>query len=168
MNYQIFIQNLLSGSLLPSKGADSSLPTLDQLSAELRDFNNWYLLGLQLNPSMDTLDFIEKTHGSSARQGGIKMVQHWISNSENPTWGDVHAALRNIGESVLAAEIADKHDIRPSITRLEKLPTPCLERSNISSEAKPLMPESTVTTKVLKPRQFITEEQVRVSSYFAT
>ena len=157
---------MLSGSLLPQKGADPCLPTLSQLSAELRDFKNWYLLGLQLNLSTEILDSIEKTHDCVVRQC-IKMIQHWISNSKNPTWEAVNEALRNIGESVLAAEIANKYNIRPSITRLEKLPTPCLEHSNISSETKSLMLKSSSTTKVLKPRQFITEEQVRVSSYFA-
>ena len=42
------------------------------------------------------------------------MIQHWINNSKTPTWGTVHEALRNIGESILAARLADKYGIQPS------------------------------------------------------
>ena len=148
---------------MPSKSASSScsVPTLSQLSAELRDFKKWYLLGLQLNLSTDTLDSIEKTHGSSDRQC-IKMVQHWISNSKTPTWGNVHEALRNIGESVIAAEIASKYNIQPSITSKEMLPTQTSEHSSSRSEEM-----SSSITKVLKPRQTIPQEQKRIVSYFA-
>ena len=150
---------------MPSKCASSScsVPTLSQLSAELRDFKKWYLLGLQLNISTDSLDFIEKTHDSSDMQC-IKMVQHWISNSKNPTWGNVHEALRNIGESVIAAEIASKYNIQPSITSKEKLPAQTSEHSSSRSEE---MSWSSSTNKVLKPRQTIPREQRRIVSYFA-
>ena len=133
-----------------------SAPTLSQLSAELRDFKKWYLLGLQLNLGTNTLDSIEKAHDNSDRQC-IKMVQHWISSSNNPTWGDVHEALRNIGESVIAAEIASKYNIQPSVTREEKLLTPHTERSGN---------ESSSTTKSLKPRRLISREERRIICYF--
>ena len=149
---------------MPPKCTDASLPTLGQLSAELRDFKNWYLLGLQLDISKDTLDFIEKTHDTRVRQC-IEMVQYWIKNSKSPTWEAVHKALRNIGESVLAEEIACKYDIQPKITRH---PVQSQEHSHISSEESSLALKSSNTTRVLKPRQFIIEEQMKVSSYFAT
>jgi len=113
--YIYFLTGLLS---LP-KSADTCLPTLSQLSAELKDFKHWYLLGLWLNVSKDTLDSIEQSHGTKFRRC-IEMIQHWMNNSRNPTWGTVHEALRNIGESVLAAKIADKYDIQPSSSSSEE------------------------------------------------
>ena len=158
--------NLLTELLLPARSASSSysVPTLSQLSAELRDFKKWYLFGLQLNLSTDTLDSIEKTHDGGDRQC-IKMVQHWISSSNSPTWGDVHKALRNIGESVIAAEIASKYDIQPSITREERLPAQTSEHSSSKSEG---MSGSSNTIKALKPARIISQEQRRIVSYFAT
>ena len=41
-------------------------------------------------------------------------MRRWINNSKNPTWEAVHEALKNIGESVLAEEIASKYNIQPS------------------------------------------------------
>ena len=158
--------NSLTELLLPPKSASSScsVPTLGQLSAALRDIKNWYLLGLQLKLSIDTLEFIEKTHDGSDRQC-IEMVQHWISSSKNPTWGDVHKALRNIGESVIAAEIASKYNIRPSITREEKLPAQTSEHSSSRSE---VVSGLSSIIKALKPVHIISQEQRRIVSYFAT
>ena len=129
----------LIGSLLPPKTVDASIPTLSQLSAELRDFENWYLLGLQLNISKNTLDSIEKLPNTKVRQC-IEMIQHWINKCQNPQWGTVHEALRNIGESVLAAEIAEKYHVQSSRTSDEKSLAPGLEQaSNPCNEEKPSM-----------------------------
>ena len=149
---------------MPPKCASRScsVPTLRQLSAELRDIKNWYLLGLQLNFSTDTLDYIKKTHDGSDRQC-IEMIEHWISSSKNPTWGDVHEALRNIGESVIAAEIASKYNIQPGITREEKLLTSHTDHSSGSSEEKS---QSSSTAKALKPRRLISREERRIVCYF--
>ena len=142
------------------KCADTSLPTLSQLSAELRDFKNWYLLGLQLNISTDILDSIEKTHDTTVRQC-IEMIQHWVNNSTNPTWGVVHDGLRNIGESVIAEKIAVKYNIQPSVTREEKFPARSSEYPSSRSE------ETSKLNKELKPRQTIPREQARIYGYFA-
>ena len=96
-------------------------PTLDQLSTELQHFENWYLLGLHLCISMDTLDSIETTHDTQVMQCN-EMIKYWISNCYNPTCEALHKALRKIGESVLAAEIAGKYNIQPIVTREEKSP----------------------------------------------
>ena len=138
-------------SLLPPKSANATLPTLGQLSTELRHFENWYLLGIQLAVSKDTLDSIEKTHDTQVRRC-FEMIHHWISNCYNPTWKAVHDALRKIGESVLAAEIAGKYNVRPIITREEK---------------SPAQSESSASTKLLKPQQSVCQEQWRVIGYFA-
>ena len=158
--------NSLTELLLPPKSTSSSysVPTLSQLSAALRDLKNWYLLGLQLKLSTDTLDSIEKTHDGSDRQC-IKMVQHWISSSKNPTWQDVHEALRNIGESVIAAEIASKYNIQAGITSEEKLPARTSEHSSSRSEE---MSGSSSMIKASKPVRIISQEQRRMVRYFAT
>ena len=117
------------------------------------------LLGLQLNISKDTLDSIERRYNTGVRCC-IEMVQHWIINSENPSWDTIHEVLRNIGESVIAEKIAFKFNIQPSITREEKFPAQSLEYPTSRSE-------ETKSNKELKPRQTIPREQARICGYFA-
>ena len=155
---------LLAGSFLPQKGANTNLLTLRQLSAELSDLENWYLLGLQLSISKDTLDSIERTYNTRVRCC-IEMVQHWINNSKNPSWDTIHEALRNIGESVIAERMADKFNIHPSITREEKFPAPSSEHSSNRSEQ---LSKSSSTTKARKQGRLISREQRRIISFFAT
>ena len=139
---------------MPPRVAGTITPTLSQLSTELRDFENWYLLGLLLNISKDILDSIKRTHNTSVRCC-IAMFQHWINNSKNPSWNAIHEALRNIGESVIAAEIASKYNIQPSTTSLE-------HPSGRGEETS----ESSSTTEVLKQRRLISREERRIITYF--
>ena len=148
---------------MPPKDANTGLPTPSHLCTELRDFKKWYLLGLKLNISKDTLGFIEKAHDTADRQC-FEMLQHWISNSEKPTLQAIHEALKSIGESVIAEEIAGKYNIRPTISREEKLPPPSSDHLSSRSEQ---MSESSSTTKALKPRKVISREQRRIINYFA-
>ena len=155
------IPTLSQLSLLPPKDGNTTVPTLGQLSTELRYFENWYLLGLQLKINKDTLDSIEKTNGTQVRQC-IEMIHHWISNCKNPTWEAVLDALRNIGESVLAAKIARKYNIQPIITREEKSPA---ESSGTSQGNYDFLPSSTTEEKKLE--RIVSQEQRSVVSYFA-
>ena len=140
------------------KSADTSPPTLGQLSAELKDFENWYLLGLHLNISKDTLDSIEKLHETNVRRC-IKMIQHWLSSSNNPKWETVHEALRNICESVMAAKIAKKYHIHPCSISKEKFSVPDSEHSESCEEIS--------TATVWKSSKLIIRrEQWRISTYF--
>ena len=138
--------NLLTESYLPPKSADTSPPTLDQLSVELKDIDNWYLLGLQLNIRKDILDSIEKVHDTKMRRC-IETVQHWMNNTNNPKWETVHEALRNIGESVIAARIAKKYHVQPSSVSVQGH-SGCIEE--------------------VKSKAIITREQWRISTYFTT
>ena len=179
----VVLPTLSQLSLLPPKSANTTLPTLGQLSTELRHFENWYLLGLQLNISKDTLDSIEKTHDTQVMQC-VEMIQYWISNCKNPTWEALHRALMNIGESVLAAEIAGKYNIQPIITREEKSPAQSYDTkqgnydflsSSTTEEKLPALmhssskekSESSSSTELLTLQQIVRQEQRRVISYFA-
>ena len=158
--------NLLTGSLLLLKSSSTcSVPNVTQLSTELRNVENWYLLGLQLNIGKDILDSIEKTHDTRVRRC-IEMVQHWVSNSKILTWEAVHEALRNIGESVIAAKIAGTFNIQASITREEKLLELTSEHPSNSNRSEE-MSESSGATKLRKQGQLIFREQRRIISYFA-
>ena len=147
---------------MPPKTVDASIPTLGQLSAELRDFENWYLLGLLLDVNKDALDSIKKSHDTNIERC-IKMLQCWITNCKNPTWETIHEALRNIGESVIAAEIARKYDIRPSSARDEKSPALSSEHLSSRGEEKSVVYKKSST---LKSRLFSQEER-RISGHFA-
>ena len=128
---------------MPPKNVNTSLPTPIELCAKLKDFKKWYLLGLNLDISKDTLDFIEKMHDTADRQC-LEMFQHWICKSKNPTLEALHEAFKNIGESVIAEELADKYNIRPSISREENLPAQISERPSNRGEN---MSESSSTLK---------------------
>ena len=147
---------------MPPKTVDASIPTLGQLSAELRDFENWYLLGLLLNVSKDALDTIKKSHDTN-NDRCIEMLQCWLTNCKNPTWEDVQEALRNIGESVIAAEITRKYDIRPSSARDEKSPALSSEHLSSKGEERSLVHK---TSSTLKSRLF-SQEQRRICCHFA-
>ena len=174
---------------MPAKVANTSIPTLGQLSAELGNFENWYLLGLQLNISKDTLDSIVKSHDSTV-QRCVEMIQHWISNSKNPSWGAIHEGLRNISESTLAAKIAEKYDIllcsssevnsksiASSGSSKEKSPV-LMSRVNsvgssrgktVTSEHYSIVQSGTSDKKSLTLAvQLIKQEGWRICAYFAT
>ena len=150
---------MLTGSVLPPKNANTSLLTPNELCTELRDFKKWYILGLKLDISKDTLDFIEKMHDTADRQC-LEMFQHWICKSKNPSLEGLHEALRNIGENVIAEEMAVKYNIQPSISREENLPAQSSERPSNRGEN---MSESSST---LKPRRLISREERRIICYF--
>ena len=159
---------LLAGSLFPPISSNTSVPTLTQLSTELKDLENWYLLGLQLNIGKDTLDSIEGSHDNDVRRC-IEMVQYWIKNSENLSWGAIHEALRNIGESVLAAKIAEKYHIQSSTISKEN----CISLSKRSAAYVPKLEQSIIgegksTTATMKKELITIEERWRICSYFAT
>ena len=131
---------------------------MGQLCAELNDFNNWYLLGLLLNVSKDILDSIDKLHDTKVGKC-TEMIQHWISNSDNPSWETVHEALRNISESVLAAKIAKKYHVQSSRIGGEVSSVPDPEHSGSSEEIS----TATVWTS---SEPIVRREQWRISTYF--
>ena len=153
--------NLLAGLLLPPKGADTSLPTPNELCTELRNFKKWYLLGLKLDISKNTLDLIEKMHDTADRQC-LEMFQYWISDSKNPTLEALHEALKNISESVIAEEMAGKYNIRPSISREENLPAQISEHPSNRGE------QMSELSSTLKPRRLISREERRIICCFTT
>ena len=150
---------MLTGSVLPPKNVNTSLPTQNELCTELKGFEKWYLLGQKLNISKDILDFIEKMHDTTGRQC-CEMLQHWIRSSKKQTLEALHEALKNIGESVIAEEIASKYNIRPSSFKEANLPAPNLEHPSSRREEKK---ESRST---LKPRQLTSQEERRIIYYF--
>jgi len=141
---------------------------LSQLSAELSDFKRWYLLGLQLNVRKDILDSIEHLHDTKDRRC-VEMIQHWINISKTPTWGAVHEALRNIGESILAEMIADKYDIQPSSSseddsKLDQSTSCTSEELSLMSTSSVSRMGSTSVGSVDEERSLVPTSSVRSSS----
>ena len=73
----------------------------------------------------------------------------------NPKWETVHEALRNIGESIIAAKIAKKYDVQSRSINEEKILKP---------DSKHLSNSEQVSTVKSKP--IIRREQWRISTYF--
>ena len=66
-------------------------------------------LFFQLGVKVPVLENIELEHRGNMRK--IHMVQEWLNNSADPSWGSMVAGLREIGQSKLAERIAADHDI---------------------------------------------------------
>ena len=97
------------------------------------------------------------------------MVQYWIKNSEDPSWGAIREALRNIGESVLAAKIAEKYHVQSSSISKELYNTSSEERS---AAHVPKLEQSSMSegksTAAVKMELISMQEKWRICSYFAT
>ena len=66
----------------------------------------WYMFGCALEVPTTKLDIIEDKAGSNRYM--IAMLQEWMDNKgEKATWEALQEALRNIGNSRLAAKLEE-------------------------------------------------------------
>ena len=66
---------------------------------------DFYRLGLKLTDDEEAMNIIDYNHKNDAEAGLKATFNLWKKKCENPTWDKVVAALRNIGENNLAAEL---------------------------------------------------------------
>ena len=89
-------------AILKHSGAE-----LDDLVQELKEVNSWIPFGLMLGIKMPTLEAIQIENDTIADRR-LHMLSHW-NKQVTPTWSAVIQALRTIGMSRLASELAEKH-----------------------------------------------------------
>ena len=72
----------------------------------LNGFFRPYELGVQLDISVPALDQLDHDHGLNIGKFRIKVIEHWLKNTETPTWEALAQALKDIG---LARRILEKY-----------------------------------------------------------
>ena len=101
-------------------GVDKSIPTLQRLLEELKDVDNWFVLGIFLGIPVKQLQKIE----SSYRQGEVErckidMLQYWLDNNVTPSWKDVVRALEQTNQLVLAETVKHKYLLSTTVDQGE-------------------------------------------------
>ena len=94
----------------PSPCAD--VPITEQLvQKELRDIMDWDKLGVYLGVPSSTYRAIElqflQVHGPGRCRN--ELINKWWRQTPNANWGDVIAALKEMGENRLAAHLEEKY-----------------------------------------------------------
>ena len=74
----------------------------------LNGFCRPYELGVQLDISIPALDQLDHDHGSNIGKFRIKVIEHWLKNTETPTWEALAQALKDIEEDGLARRVLGK------------------------------------------------------------
>ena len=103
---------------------DFSPLTVNQLVKTVSTVTDWHNLGLQLGLTMSQLKEIEQNlsyqiQGLSRLRAEILNV--WLRNSPNATWGDLITALRAIGENRVASDIEAVADYSPTTSKKKLL-----------------------------------------------
>ena len=62
---------------------------LRQLLEELKDVDNWFVLGIFLGVPVKQLQEIESSHRGEVEGCMIAMLQYWLNKNVTPSWKDV-------------------------------------------------------------------------------
>ena len=89
---------------------DTSLLTLQCLLEELKDVDNWFVLGIFLGVPVKQLKKIESSHLQGDLEIAKKdMLQYWLDDNVNASWKDVVRALEQTDHLVLAVTVKRKY-----------------------------------------------------------
>ena len=86
-----------------------SFPTLQRLLEELKDVDNWFVLGIFLGVPVKQLQKIESSHRGDLERCKIDMLQYWLDNNVTPSWKDVVRALEQTNQIVLAETVKHRY-----------------------------------------------------------
>ena len=71
--------------------------SISDIQNELSDVTEWYPLGLELGVPPGKLKQIEKNHHGDTERCKLEMIDFWLHNTGNPSWGELAKALQKIG-----------------------------------------------------------------------
>ena len=76
---------------------DTSLLTVAVLLVELKEVDNWFMLGAYLNVPIYLLKKIQSTHTQDGvERCKLEMLQFWLNNTMVATWKDIARALEHL------------------------------------------------------------------------
>ena len=81
-------------------------PTLEELLDNVKTVQ-WHRVGLKLGVQQYDLDVIEKDRSHDTNGALLDMLRKWLRECENPTWGAVVKAMKEIGEVREAKRLQD-------------------------------------------------------------
>ena len=76
---------------------------------ELKDVDNWFVLGIFLGVPVKQLQKIESSHRGDLERCKIDMLQYWLDNNVTPSWKDVVRALEQTNQIVLAETVKHRY-----------------------------------------------------------
>ena len=90
--------------------ADIPPPTVQQLVEQLREVDDWFILGVALGVSVSQLKEIERSNqGEGVKRWKVEMFQYWLNLNPTASWKDVTSALEQLGFFSLAARLKSKY-----------------------------------------------------------
>ena len=86
--------------------------TVAVLLEELREVDNWYMLGAYLNVPVYQLNKFQSTHGHThdgVERCKLEMLDYWLNTTMTASWKDVARALEQLNMLKLAAIVKSKY-----------------------------------------------------------
>ena len=90
--------------------------TVRVLLEELREVDNWYMLGAYLSVRMNELKKIQSIHvHDGVERCKLEMLAYWLNTTMTASWKDVARALEKLEMLVLAAKVKSKYLWTPGV-----------------------------------------------------
>ena len=89
---------------------DTPLLTVVILLEELKEVDNWYMLGAYLSVPVRELNKIQSTHTQDeVERCKLEMLQYWLDTTMIASWRDIARALEQLNMLTLAARLKSKY-----------------------------------------------------------
>ena len=85
--------------------------TLKNLSEELVDVIQWYILGIKLNLPQSILATIEANHPRDIDRCRLEMLTKWLQMTPTASWSDIVQALYEMNLHSLAQKVQQVHGV---------------------------------------------------------
>ena len=94
---------------------DTPLLTVALLLDELKEVDNWFMLGTHLNVLPCELNKIKVTYAhEGVERCKMEMLQYWLDNAKTPSWKDIVGALEQLNMLQLVLRLTRKYVMRKS------------------------------------------------------
>ena len=89
---------------------DTQLLTVQALLEELKEVDDWYLLGAYLSVPVYKLNEIQSTsEHRGVERCKLDMLQYWLNTTMTASWRDIARALEQMDKLTLAAKLKRKY-----------------------------------------------------------
>ena len=96
--------------LLLTLCVDTPLLTVAVLLEELKEVDDWYMLGAYLNVPVRELKKLKSAYAQDGvERCKLEMLQYWLDTTMTASWKDIARALEQLNMLTLAARLKLKH-----------------------------------------------------------
>ena len=85
--------------------------TLKNLSEELSDVIQWYVLGIKLNLPQSVLAIIEANHPRDIERCRLEMLNKWLQMTPTASWSEIVQALYEMDLHSVAQKVQQVHGV---------------------------------------------------------